>query len=566
MKSPYWRHVRPVSWRLGAAAACLLIEVAVDLSLPRLMTHLVDDALSGARVAQLQGAAAIMLMVILVGWLGGMGCTVCSIRAGIAAAASLRLELYERMLGEPPQLISTLSSGGLLTRLTADVTQLQQVLILLVRGSLRASLLLLGSLVMAFSMSPLLAAYVLGSVILCLGLLVILTHYSSAAFGVAQVGLDHLNEYLHDVLNGWFTVKVFAAESLETHRFTCLNQRYMQASKRAWRLFACSTPALLLILNLAVVIVLWLSGAWTGTAHATEMVAFINYQVIILGALTSLGMLFTQVSRARVAVARLNELLRPATEVLTANDRVLRLNGGIQLEKVCVANGEQGHVLRDMTFCVAPGERVAVVGDSGSGKSTLLALIAGQVQPASGHMRFDGVASTVLDLAQWRRQIGVVTQVPHLFSLSLEENLRLGHPDASAEAVRHACAVAQLQDWIDGLPAGMATVLERGGAMLSGGQRQRIAIARAVLGKPSIVLLDDCTSALDNHTAAALNHALHHELQGTTCLFVSQDPVVLQTADRILLLDGGRLIGQGRPEQLLHSTHFRQLLACEEPE
>lgn len=560
--SHYWRHVRPLRWHFVIAALCLAVEVAVDLSLPRLMTQLVDGVLLRREPADLYTLATLMLAVIAVGWVGGAGCTLFAIRAGVTCATALRQSLFERVLAMPLGQHPELSQGGLLTRLTADVAQWQQMLILLVRGSLRSGLLLVGSLIMAFSMNARLAAVVLASVVLCLLALLVLTRCSNRAFSLAQHTLDRLNEHMQEVFSGMATVKVFAGETPEAQRFDQLDRRYTRASIRVWRLFAFNTPLLLLLLNLAIVSVLWLGGStWSVGSASAQLVAFINYQVIILSSLTSVGMLLTQFSRARVAVQRLDQLFALSAEPTSASGSRERLRGAIHVEAVDFAYPGGPTVLHGLSFTIAAGEQVVVTGASGSGKSTLLALLAGQFVPTAGCIRFDGREASGFDPQHLRRQIGLVPQETLLFSASLEDNLRLGCPDASAQALARAVNIAQLQPVIYSLPNGYATQLERGGAALSGGQRQRVAIARALLGEPPVVLLDDCASALDNHTATALQRALQVALRGTTRLIVSQDPAVVQAADRVLVLEQGRLIAQGRPNELLHSSaSYRQLL------
>lgn len=560
--SHYWRHVRPLRWHFVIAALCLAVEVAVDLSLPRLMTQLVDGVLLRRAPIDLYALASLMLSVIAIGWVGGAGCTLFAIRAGIACATGLRQALFERVLAMPLGQHPELSQGGLLTRLTTDVAQLQQMLILLIRGVLRSSLLLGGSLIMAFSMNPRLAGVVLGSVALCLLALLVVSRYSNRVFSLAQHTLDHLNEHMQDVFSGIATVKVFAREAPEAQRFNQLDRRYTRASVRAWRLLAFNTPLLLLLLNLAIVMVLWLGGTtWSVGPESAQLVAFINYQVIILSALTSIGMLLTQFSRARVAVQRLDQLFAVPQEATSTSGSREPLRGAIRFDALDFAYPGGPTVLHALSFSIGAGEQVVVTGASGSGKSTLLALVAGQFMPTAGRLYFDARDATHFDPQHLRSQIGMVPQETLLFSASLEDNLRLGSPAASAQALARAVSIAQLQPVIDSLADGYATHLERGAAALSGGQRQRVAIARALLSEPPIVLLDDSASALDNHTAKALQRALQAALRGTTRLIVSQDPAVVQAADRVLVLEHGRLVAEGRPDDLLHSSaRYRHLL------
>lgn len=568
-------YLRPQLRWLLLGPLCLLVEVAMDLALPRLMADLLDRGLAQQDFHSVCRSLLAMLACVAVGWFGGVGCTAFSMRAGISCATALREDLFAKILSLPLATLDGLQGGALLTSLTADIGHLQQFLILLIRGLLRSLLLLSGSVVMAFTIDRSAALILLALALLAFALLALLTRYSGRAFAAMQQGLDRLNAVLQANLAGIRTVKAFAHEQVEQRHFAALNRAYVRAAQRAWQLLALNTPVLLLLLNTALVAVLWIDGANVreGRLPAGELIALVNYMTIALAALSSLGMLLAQFARAQVAAQRVRRLFDLATEQEHTVRAVPSLRGAIAFERVSFAYAGQTDrpVLRDVSFTIQPGERVALVGWTGAGKSSLAALIARLYEPTAGSIRIDGCDIREFDAHALRARIGMVPQSVQLFSGSIRDNICLGRPQASDADVFAAARSAQIHAFIENLPQGYATQLGQRGVTLSGGQRQRLAIARALLRRPSLLILDDSSSALDGHTAAQLRLALRSELHGSTLLVIGQRPSALIDVDRILVLDEGRLVAQGTHDQLLRRSPVyralceRQDLVAEKP-
>lgn len=568
-----WGYARPYRRWIALGPLCLLIEVGMDLALPRLMARIVDQGLVQHDAALIGNTLLVMLACIAIGCCGGVGCTIFSMRAGVGSAADLRRDLFAKVLSLPMADVEAIGRAALITSLGADVLQLQQFLIMVIRGLLRSVLLLGGSLLLLFCIDARLALIVLAAAALALAALWALARRATFAFDLAQSKLDDLNGALQDNLAGLLTVKAFAREAQARASFAALNAAHTDAARRGWRWLAWNTPLLLLLLNGALALVLWRGGAqWQhGASSVGAQVNFINYITIALAALTFFGLLLAQFARADVAARRIASILAlPSRQDGAARASARNTpgaRGAIVFENVSFAYPGQARrpVLRDISFAIEPGCKVALVGWSAAGKSTLAALLARLYEPDSGRILVDGVDIRTFGAAELRARIGFAAQESRLFSASVFDNIALGRPDAPRELVYAAARSAQLHDFIRSLPQAYATPLGRGGAALSGGQRQRLTVARALLHGAPIFVFDASDSALDARTAAALRQALRRDLRASTCLFISQRPAELTEMDRILVLEEGRLVAQGTHTQLLaQSRAYRALLARDE--
>lgn len=556
------RYLRPY-WRSATLAPLLMVlEVSMDLLQPWLMSRIVDQGVLRGDLDTVLHTGLWMIVCTVLGLVGGFGCTVLSSKAGIDAATDLRRDLFDQVQRLSLQRLDNFGQGSLITRLTSDVVQIQQFIMMLLRVFVRSPLLALGSLLLAACIDWHLALLILLAMPVLGGLLYWITRRSTLAFGQLQNHHDQLNEGLRDNIAGIRTVKAFAGAAHEQRRFAVLNQAHTQAAVRAWRSVALNGPTLLL-LNATLVAVLWFGTGRThiGALGVGELAAFISYLGIALAALTSMGSLLMQLARARIAAQRIGEVLAAEPQALGYVSPAVPLRGEVAVTGLGFAYGQRAPVLSDISFQLEAGWHVALLGWTGSGKSTLLALLAGLYPAGSGSIRLDGAELEHL-VPDWRhRHIGLVSQQPLLFSATVRENLLLGRRDISEQAVFEAARIAQADDFIRALPQGYDTPIDRQGGGLSGGQRQRLAIARALLLRPSLLLLDDCSSALDPHTERRLFAALRQALPESTWLVATQRLDSVAEADWVLLLDKGRLVAQGRPAQLREqSTAYRELI------
>lgn len=536
----------------------------MDLMLPQLMARILDQGVALHNADLIRSGLLMMLACIVIGWCGGIGCTVFSMRAGVASATSLRRALFAKILALPMADIDRIGGGALINSLGADVAQLQQFLVMAIRGLLRSLLLLGGSVLMMLLIDIRLAAMVFSAVLLALAVLWLLSRFSARAFAASQAALDRLNGMLQENLNGILTVKAFARERQACDGFNVHNENHTIAARRAWQGLAWNTPLLLLLLNGALVLVLW-KGAFElehGVLHIATLATFVNYVAIALSALTFFGLLLAQFARAQVAARRISSIFSLSSETDAASAGATSIRGALIFERVSFTYpGCARPSLRDVSFAIEAGWKVALVGRSGSGKSTLAALIARLYEVERGRIRIDGRDIRAFDLAGLRASMGFVSQNAAVFSASIADNIALGWRVAPAPRIEAAASTAQLHDFIRTLPERYATPLGAGGMALSGGQRQRLTISRALLHRPPLLVLDACDSALDSITATALRRALHRDSKGCTCLFIAPRAAQLAEMDWILVLDEGCLVAQGRHADLFeHSPAYRALL------
>ncbi|WP_437882394.1 ABC transporter ATP-binding protein [Pseudomonas sp. LRF_L74] len=555
-------YLRPY-WRSAALAPLLMmLEVAMDLMQPLLMSRIVDQGVLRGDLAIVWQTAPWMLVCAILGLLGGFGCTVFSSRAAIDVATDLRRDLLTTVQHLPLKQMDTIGQGSLVTRLTSDVAQFQQFTMLLLRIFIRAPFLALGSLALAAWIDWRLALLIVLAMPLLAALLYLITQRSAQAFGQVQNRLDQLNEGLRENIASIRTLKTFANRGHEQQRFEALNRDYSRAAVRAWRSVALNGPTLLL-LNAVLVAVLWLGTGRThvGELAVGELAAFISYLGISLGALNSLGNLLMQVARTRIALQRIKSIFaRAVPTALSASRPITGTAGEIRVDAVDFAYGNGTRALSEISFRVGGGQRVALLGWTGAGKTSLLSLLAGLYPPDSGEIRIAGVPLSQWPKDQLYRHVGMVSQQPLLFSASIRENLLLGRTDIDEQRLRQASRIAQADAFIEALPQGYETQIDRQGGGLSGGQRQRLAIARALLAQPELLLLDDCSSALDPHTERNLFAAMREALPHSTWIIATQRLDKIQDSDWVLVLDDGRLIAQGTPDTLQRESMFYRTL------
>ncbi|MCM8564242.1 ABC transporter ATP-binding protein [Thauera linaloolentis] len=570
--SKLFPYLRPYRGACLLAPLLMLLEVSMDLMQPRLMASIIDDGVMRGDLAHVGATGALMLLCAALGLVGGAGCTVYSSKAAVGFGTDLRRDLFAATQALSFRELDRLPPGSLITRLGSDVAQLQQFVMMLLRAFVRSPLLVLGSVAMAAAISPSLALILFGVVPVLSGVLFLLVRWSVPLFDGVQQRLDRLNMMLHENLAGIRTVKAFVRGGREAARFSGANRDYADAAIRAWRIVTLNMPALSLVLNLTIVAVLWAGGrrSMAGTMTAGELVAFVNYVTVILSSLTSVGMLLTSFSRAQVAAVRVNEVFdaasgEPVPSGATAAPVSARLPaplgtlppGPLEVAFEGVSLRYESAVrpaLEDVWLRIPAGATVALFGSTGAGKSTLAALLPRLYDPDAGTVRIGGHDICTLDPQVLRGRIGYVQQETILFSGSVRDNLRFGCAGASDEDIAAAARAAQADDFIVRLPQGYDSVLGQRGINLSGGQKQRLSIARALLLRPSLLILDDSTSAVDLATEARILGGIRVLLPRTTCLLIAQRLSAAAAADLVVVLEQGRVIAHGTHAQLLESS------------
>lgn len=564
---PYW------VWVLLAPLA-MMVEVTMDLLQPWLIERIIDDGIAQQDVGFVARMSGLMVMAALIGLVGGIACTIFAVLAAQGSGADLRHILFRKVQSLSFGNLDQLETGKLITRLTNDVTQVQDLVMMMLRIMVRAPLLMVGSLVMAVLTSPRLALIFLVLLPVILLVLVWVIRKTLPLFGGVQQRLDALNIVMQENLAGVRVVKAFVRGEHEQGRFGAANDDLMQQNIRAVRTMAVTMPVVMFTLNAGVVATLWFGGVQVqqGDLQVGQVIAFINYLTQALMALTMVSMLVMRVARAEASALRIEEVLTstPFVQDRPGALQEATLRGRIAFEQVRFAyNGdEEAPVLKAIDFVAEPGETVAVLGATGSGKSSLIHLLPRFYDVTDGRITLDGVDVRDLDQGVLRRQIGVALQEPILFSGSIRDNIRYGNPDADDAAVMAAAKLAQAHDFIMALPGGYDAQVGQRGVNLSGGQKQRLAIARALLIDPAILILDDSTSAVDVETEAHIQDELARVRQGRTTLMVAQRISSVLTADKILVLDDGQIAAAGDHRTLLATSPlYREIYASQlEPE
>lgn len=554
---PYWKPTL-------LAPILMLIEVICDLSQPTLLASIVDNGVAKSNLPYILHTGALMLGIALIGMAGGIGCSVASSIASQNFGASVRSAVFKKIQFFSPLSIDRFKTSSLVTRLTNDITQLQMVVLMSLRIMVRAPLLFIGGIIMAISLNARLTLILTISIPLLALILYYVMRKSMPLFLLMQQKLDRVNTVIRENLSGIRLVKAFVRADHEKKRFATANDELMHATLRAFNLIITMIPAVMFIMNFSIVAVLWFGG-WDinrGNMEVGQIMAFINYITQILFSLMMIGNILLFISRASASAERVNEVLDTDIDIKNADnpDFTPLSSGEVTFEKVSFGySGDKNQlVLKDISFHVPSGKTIAILGSTGSGKSTLVNLIPRFYDVTSGQVMVDKRDVRSIDLYTLRSGIGIVPQDTILFSGTIKDNIRWGKEDATDEEIIEAARVAQAHEFIMSFPEGYNTQLGQRGVNLSGGQKQRIAIARAIIKKPPILILDDSTSAVDVVTEQQIQKALKEFITGSTIFIIAQRISSVMDADKILVLNEGRIEAEGTHEELLQSSSLYQ--------
>jgi len=546
-------------WAL-LAPLMMMLEVAMDLLQPRMIERIIDQGIAQGNMPLVIHTGFIMIGLAVIGGVGGVGCTTFSTLASQGFGTDLRDTMYRKIQSLSFGNLDQLETGHLITRLTNDITQVQDAVSMMLRIMVRAPLLLIGSLILAIITSPRLALLLVVLGPLVLGMLVWVINRVHPLFGKLQQKLDQLNSVMQENLAGVRVVKAFVRADHENKRFRGANEELKDQTVYAIRTVSAVMPAVMLMVNLGMVSAVWFGGARivAGNMQVGQLIAFINYIMTTLRSLMFVSMLVMRFARAEASAERVQEVLDAEPKVQDRPDAIagLACQGRVMFEGVSFCYGDDGGdpVLKGIDFVAEPGQTVAILGATGSGKSSLVNLIPRFYDVTEGRVAIDGVDVRDMDQAHLRRQIGMALQESVLFSGTIRDNIRYGRPDASEEEVIAAAKAAQAHDFILEFPDGYDSVVGQRGVNLSGGQKQRIAIARALLVQPAVLILDDSTSSVDVETEVKIQEALEGLMRDRTSFVIAQRISTVLTADKILVLDDGRIAAEGTHRDLLASS------------
>ncbi|MEU6408749.1 ABC transporter ATP-binding protein [Microbispora sp. NPDC046933] len=550
--------------RRGAVALIAVLQVAQALAallLPTFNATLIDDGV-------LRGDTGLILRLGGVMVAGTLAQVLCSAVVGVLAARTatavghdLRAAVYAKVQSFSSRDVGRFGVPSLITRTVGDVQQVQTLVFMGLTGLAATPMIFLGGVAMALRQDLRLSTLLLVALPALSAVLWAILHRLTPLSQVTQRGVDQVNRLVREQIAGVRVVRAFAAEERERARFAEANDALLNAAVRAARLTAVMYPAGMLIGNLCGVAVVWYGGHLVddGVTQVGSLVAFLNYLAVILGSALLATFTVLAAPRARVSALRIREVVDTATDLASPGGTDLTWRGRIWQGEVEVRDahvrypGAEDPVLRGVNLLVRPGETVAVVGSTGSGKTTLLNLVARLLDPTGGRVLLDGTDVASLPPEEPAGVVGLVPQRAYLFSGTIAGNLRYGRPEATDAELWHALEVAQARDFVEALPEGLETPLGQGGASLSGGQRQRLTVARALVARPRVLLLDDPFSALDPVTERALADALARETRDVAVVLVAQRISSTRHADRVVVLDEGRVAGSGTHEELMAS-------------
>lgn len=556
-------------WRLALLSLILLTAVAaMDLSIPRLVQRIIDQGITPNDRAVVLQTALLMLGISGLSALFAVGNNNFSIRAGEGVARDIREALFLKIQSFSHGNLDHFSTGKLLVRLTSDTVAFQRLVQVTLRIGTRAPLMMIGSLILMFSTHRGLALTMLPLLLVTAAVMIFFSTRMEPLFRAAQQKLDRLNTVLQENIAGARLVKAFARADFESRRFEESNEDYTSRMIQVMEWMAAMGPVLTAFVNAAIVLVIWAGGmrAINGEMTIGQIVAFTNYMLTTIGPLTMMGMLANVWANGIASAGRINEVLDTAAEVQEtpgAGPLPEPVRGRVVFENVTFrynsANGEEAAtVLEDINLTAEPGETVAILGATGAGKTSLVHLIPRYYDVTAGRVLVDGVDVRRVRLDSLQSHVSIVPQETILFSGTVRDNIRYGRPTASDEEVIAAAKDAQAHDFIMRLPQGYDTHVEERGVNLSGGQKQRLAIARAIITRPAILILDDSTSSVDVETETRIQAALDARLRGVTRFIVAQRISTVLNADKIIVLDKGRVAAQGTHAQLLQTSRIYQ--------
>jgi len=534
------------------------LEAFCDLLLPTIMSKIVDVGVASKNLNYVIKMGMVMLIIAGFGAIAACARNVIASHVSQKMGAELRSDLFKKVQGFSFENIDKFEGATLVTRLTNDVTQVQNFVNGLMRIFVKAPIVGIGSIIMAARLNLRLSMILLGIVPVVAILIYGNMKLGYPYFIKVQKSLDGVNGVMREYLSGVRVVKAFNRFEYETNRFKIKNISLTQSSTAAMKVTSIFTPMIGLVVNIGIVLVIWIGGinVNSGNMHVGEIIAFTNYMTQILFSLMMVSNVFTMFVRARASSSRISEVFLEKDDMINGIEIMddYKGHGKVEFEHVFFSyNKDKEPILKDISFTCLQGETVGIIGSTGSGKSSLVNLIPRFYDTLSGEIKINGVNIKTLDIKSLREKIAVVPQKALLFSGTIIDNIKWGSAKASLEEIKEASIVAQAHEFIDKLPEGYNAKIGQGGVNFSGGQRQRVSIARALVKKAEILILDDATSAVDTDTEVKIRKSLKKYAKDLTCILIAHRITSVMGADKIIVIDNGEIKGIGRHAELLKS-------------
>lgn len=563
MKVKLSKYLKPYALFAVLTPLSMVGEVLGDLLQPKLMSKIVDDGVLGQDMDLIIRTGLLMLLVLI----GGGACGIAASAFGGIASQSfsrdLRVDVFRRVMGLSFEQTDKFTTGSLVTRLTADITAIQQMVDFMLRMLVRDSLLFFGGIIMMLTLNVRFGIIILCALPVEIIMMIIILKKANPYYSIVAKRLDSVNSVVQENVTGARVVKAYVREDTEEKRFDDANISLMESNLRVQTLMAILQPLLMIILNLSVIAVIVIGG-WQVQAQdmkVGEVMAAITYLTQVLHGVMMMSMMFQTIAKASASANRLREVLETDPVIKSGSVSLSDKTGGtVSFKNVSFSYPEtKGRpVISDLTLDIKSGESVAILGATGSGKSSLVNLIPRFYDCTAGEVLVDGVNVKDCKLDELRKKVGIVLQKSELFSGTVEDNIKWGDKNATHEEVISAAQAAQADEFIQKIPAGYEGIIAEKGASLSGGQKQRLSISRAVLKKPEILILDDSTSALDLGTEAKLRAEIDRKMNGTTLIIIAQRIQSVKSCDRIAVLDHGKLCACDTHENLLKTCEVYQ--------
>ncbi|EGA88465.1 ABC transporter related protein [Planococcus donghaensis MPA1U2] len=559
------KNLSPYKWIVWSVVALVFAQSMAELFLPTLMADIIDNGVVKGNIPYIWEIGGWMLLVSAIGAVASVFASFYSSKAAMGLGRDLRQKVFKHVGQFSLQEFDEVGTASLITRTTNDINQIQQVTIMMLRMVISAPIMLVGGIIMAVSKDAKLSLVIIGAMPVLVIAVMLILKYGIPLFQEVQKRLDGLNLVVRENLTGIRVIRAFNRETEEKARLQKANRELADVSIRVNKVMAFMMPTMMLVMNMTVVAVIWFGGIRisNGAMQIGDLMAFIQYVMMIMFALLMASFMFVMIPRAAVSAKRINEVLemQPAFKD-EGTAKADRNRGTLEFDNVTFHYpGAEEPALSNISFTAKPGEITALIGGTGSGKTTLVNLVPRFYEATSGTIRVNGVDIREASQQEIRSKIGFVPQKSILFTGTIAENIRFGKQDASDEEMKRAASTAQATEFIDQIKGGYAAPIEQGGSNLSGGQKQRLSIARALIRKPDLYIFDDSFSALDFKTDAKLRKALKDETKNATVLLVAQRVSTVVDADRIIVLEKGKMVGMGTHKELLESNKVYREIA-----
>lgn len=564
MTKQLWPHARPYAPWILAGVACSAMEAVFELLIPLVMSDIVDVGIANADQSYILRKGGLMVALAVASLCFGLGAAVTSSVAGMGFGANLRRAEFDHIQTFAFSNIERFSTASLVTRLTNDVHNLQMSLMMSMRLMVRAPVMLVAALFFSIRISYRLSSVFLAALPLLLVVVVILLAATGPLFRSLQEKTDALNLVVQENLAGVRVVKSFVREDREREKFAERNDDLKNTSLRAFGRVVVNMPLMMLIIYGTIIAVMWFGGqmVYAGSLEAGKLITYFTYITQIMMSLMMVSMIFMMLTRTVACAKRVAEVLGevPAITSEGADPNADPADGSIDFDHVYFKYSAESSewILEDVSLHIPSGKTVGILGGTGSGKTSLVSLIPRLYEADKGAVLVGGRPVAAYTMERLRESVSMVLQKNTLFTGTIRENLLWGNPQATEEELWAACRAACADEFLERMPDGLDTDLGQGGVNVSGGQKQRLCIARAILKKPRVLILDDSTSAVDTATDAKIRAAFAHELKDATKLIIAQRVASVREADLILVMDGGRIIAQGTHEELMKSCSIYQ--------